>query len=437
MSKNKRKNTAAPALPAAVTPPAELVPVIESPQRDGFDVARWRMSIKQAEDPQMAERNLMHDIYNDIMLDTHLTSITNKRIDHVKGTPLVFTENGKENEAINALISAPWFDDLIEDILNSRFWGYTAAWIDIHGGAFCKYKLFNRKHIVPEKGLFLTKQGDRNGTSFLEPPFNQYFITSGKTGDFGLLLKAVPWVLIKRGNVSDWATFNELFAMPFRKGTYPQFNQEAKRIMEQAMKTAGSAGYAMFPEGYNMEFVPNASSGSTTAYLSLAEFCDKQLSKSFLQSTMTVESEGGQYKGEVHERSEEGVHKSDQRYILSVLNTQFKELLAIHGFNPGDGKFAYMPENHICLEKRLDMDIKLADKIVIPAEYWYEKYNIPVPDGGPQAAMPVTAEPPTEKVQKHRAPEQALEPQAAEPVTAVFYDPRPKSLAEKLKDFFA
>lgn len=74
MSKNKRKNTAAPTLPAAVTPPAELVPVIESPQRDGFDVARWRMSIKQAEDPQMAERNLMYDIYNDIMLDTHLTS---------------------------------------------------------------------------------------------------------------------------------------------------------------------------------------------------------------------------------------------------------------------------------------------------------------------------------------------------------------------------
>lgn len=92
--------------------------------------------------------------------------------------------------------------------------------------------------------------------------------------------------------MSDWATFNELFAMPFRKGTYPQFSNDAKLIMEQAMKSSGSAGYAIVPEGFTLEFIQNTSNGSTTAYMTLAEFCDKQLSKLFLQSTMTVEAEG-------------------------------------------------------------------------------------------------------------------------------------------------
>lgn len=437
MGKNKKKKIAASpdVLPQAVSAPEIPLIQLEAPQRDGFDISRWRMAIKQAEDPQMPDRKLLYDLYNDILLDFHLTAVIGKRIDHVKGTPLVFSDNGKENEEISTLISSPWFDDMIEDLLSARFWGYTSAWLDISDAAFRSYKLLNRKHVVPEKGLYLIKQGDRDGTSFLLPPYNQYFITSGKTDDFGLLIKAVPWVLLKRGDVSDWATFNELFAMPFRKGTYPQFNHEGKKIMEHAMKTSGSAGYALIPQGFDLEFIQNTSSGSTTGYMTLAEFCDKQLSKGFLQSTMTVEAEGGQYKGEVHEHSEKGVHKSDERYILSVLNTKFKELLAIHGFNPGEGKFMYTPENHICLEKRLDMDIKIAGKVVFPAEYWYEKYNIPIPKGGPQYATPESAMPPAEQTQKHREPDQP--PTQQQPPVSVFYDPQPRGLLDKMRDFFS
>lgn len=436
MGKNRKKNAAGPIAPKAVKVPEEPVIILESPRRDGFDIGRWRTAIKQAEDPQNPDRNLLYDIYNDIMLDTHLTSIINKRIDHIKGTPLVFGDNGKENNSVNTLMASPRFDDMLEDLLSARWWGYDASWLQIANGQYLSYKRLNPKHVVPEKGIFLAKQGDRNGISFTEPPYNQYILTAGKPDDFGLLLKAVPWVLLKRGDVSDWATFNELFAMPFRKGTYPQFSKDAKKIMEQAMKTSGSAGFALIPEGFSLEFIQNTSNGSTTAYMTLAEFCDKQLSKLFLQSTMTVEAEGGQYKGEVHERSEEGVHKSDERYLLSILNTAFKELLAVHGFNPGNGKFSYVPESHICLEKRLDMDLKLAKVIVYPADYWYGKFNVPVPEGGPQYVAPQSAEPepaPGQDVRKHREKQAPEQP----PVQTVFYDPRPRNLAEKLKDFFS
>lgn len=104
---------------------------------------------------------------------------------------------------------------------------------------------------------------------------------------------------------------------------------------------------------------------------------------------MTLDAEGGQYKGDIHEGSEAAVHKSDFRYVTNFLNTVFRRLLEVHGFNPGNGKFSFIVEEHICLKDRLDMDARLAEKIEIPLEYWYEKYNIPLPEGGAKAATPL------------------------------------------------
>lgn len=364
----------------------EPIPILQAPARDGFDIARWRTAIKQAEDPKEPDRTLLYDIYNDIQCDSHLTAVLEKRIEYIKGCNLVFSENGKENPAITELIQSTWFGDLLGDILSARFWGYTAVWLDLSGGIFQKYKLLNRCHIIPEKGLFVEKRGARTGMDILNPPYSDFILTAGKTDDLGILLRAVPWVLLKRGDVSDWATFNELYASPFRVGTYPAFNQAVKSELEAAVKNSYARAYAILPEGTKLEFIQNNGTGSSSsAYNALADFCDKQLSKLFLHSTMTTDAEGGEYKGDVHERSEQGVHKSDRRFVQNVLNSRLAILLERHGFNPGTGKFVFPEEDHICLKDRLDMDLKLSEKIVIPDEYWYERYNLPVPKGGPKA----------------------------------------------------
>lgn len=387
MAKNKYKNKQQETIKSPATK-IELVPTLQAPQREGFDISKWRSAIKQAEDPEYPDMTLLYDIYNDIMLDLHLTAITDKRIEYIKGTQLVFSENGKENEEITTLMDSPWFQDMIGDLLEARFWGYTTAWLDLSGGIFHKYKKYDRRHIVPAKGIFKQKQDDRDGISITEPPYANYIITAGTTGYFGLLIKAAAWVLLKRGDISDWATFNEILAAPIRIGYYPDVNPDVKKEMAKAIGQQGAMPWYLIPEGGKLELKENNSTGSTDAYERFAEFCDKQLSKGFLHATMTLDAEGGEYKGDVHADSEAVIHRSDMRFVLNVLNTKFKALLELHGFNPGDGKFQFVIEEHICLKDRLDMDIKLSDKIVFPVEYWYGKYNVPFPKGGAKSAMP-------------------------------------------------
>lgn len=382
-SKNSRSNPQ-----TSVAPP---IVIQAAPRRDGFSIAQWRTAMKQAESVESPSRTLLYDLFNDIMLDTHLESVIGKRRDNIEATKIMFSAGSHQrNERIEALISSEWFPEMCKDIFDSRLFGHSVMWLDLSGGEFRKYELLPRKHIIPERHIHLLRQTDRHGTDYLEPPYAHYIIEAGKRDDLGLLLKIAPWVLFKRGDISDWATFNEMFSMPFRLGKYPQYDNEAKKAMAQACRDTASQSWAIIPNTTDLSFIKNEASGNTIAYREFAEFCDKQMSKAIVRNTLTTDAEGGEYKGEVHQDAEKGVFAADRRYLLAVLNTQLKHLLELHGFQPGEGKFTCVEEDHICLKDRITIDMQASQKIVIPPEYWYEKYGYPIPEGGPQSIEAAT-----------------------------------------------
>ena len=72
-----------------------------------------------------------------------------------------------------------------------------------------KVKLIDRRHVVPPLHIYKYKESDSNnaGIDYTEGNLPKYTLTAGMPKDLGLLLKCAPYVLLKRGDVSDWATF--------------------------------------------------------------------------------------------------------------------------------------------------------------------------------------------------------------------------------------
>ncbi len=380
-----KNKTTAPQSKKAL-PPIETIPI--APKREGFSMADFRMAMKAAENPQTPSRIKLLDYYNDILLDLHLTAVTDKRLDKIQFTTFRFTDNdGKENEAVNSLMRSSEFRLMTSDWVKSKFTGAMAYWVDLSGGIFNNYNAISPKHYIPHSGMVVNKVADRQGVDITAGNYPNYVMRVGKADDLGLLLKAIPWVLLKRGDISDWATFNELFAFPFRVAKYPSYNEAARDELATACRTAVSKGFAIIPNETSFEFINAQANSSADAFERFADFCDKQISKGFIRNTMTLDAEGGNYKGDVHQQSEDNVFASDRQFVLDILNGQFLRLLEIHGFNPGEGHFMVEEEDHICLKERIDIDMKLANKIVIPADYYYKKYGIPVPDGGAQAII--------------------------------------------------
>lgn len=347
-------------------------------RRTTQDIESWRNAIKAAENIQTPKRVLLYDLYDEILLDGHLSAVVEKRKLSVTNTPLYFIENGKINDEITNMITTENFMNLLGYIIESKIWGHSLIEILIQDNILIPV-LIPRKHVVPEKGLVLKNQSDITGLNYRDYPFVNYLLEVGEKQSLGLLMKAAQYVIYKRCGYGDWAQYCELFGMPFRIAKYDSYDEKTRTELEGALKAAGSAAYIVIPKEANLEFIQNNTQGSSELYETLINGCNRELSKLILGQTMTTETGGSFAQAKVHQQVEVEIHNADKLFVRNILNDKLIPLLKVHGFNTGNGRFVFQEKENIEKSIRLEMDLKLAEKIKIDDNYFYETYNIPNP----------------------------------------------------------
>ena len=360
---------------------------ISSYDRTSKDINKWKQALKAAEDPDYPDRSKLMNLYHDIMLDGHLTAITEKRILNILNTPLTFQVKGKENDLVTKLIGTEAFENLLRYIVESRLYGFSLCWVDITQPGVTKpnIKLIDRRHVEPSRHIYKYKDSDslNAGIDYNLPPLSNYVLTAGREDDLGLLLKCAPYVIYKRGDIGDWATFCEIFGMPLKVGKFPSHDTNARKELNDAMDQAGAANSITMPDTCSIDFVENKTTQSGKGvHETFADWNNNEMSKIILANTMTVDAQGGNYKGEVHQDSEDSIFEADRRFVLRILNTKGYELLGLHGYNPGDGLFSYIDEDSTPIGERITVDEKVNNIVEVDPEYYYDRYNVPRPKGG-------------------------------------------------------
>ncbi|NCJ05196.1 DUF935 family protein [Synechococcales cyanobacterium C] len=107
-------------------------------------------------------------------------------------------------------------------------------------------------------------------------------------------------VTIKRQGLTAWLTFLRRFALGFPLGKYPagtppEEQAKLKRVVEGLASDAGG----IIPEGMAIDLLEARRSGNAE-FSVLDEKCDDAIARIILGETMTIDAEGGQYKGETH-----------------------------------------------------------------------------------------------------------------------------------------
>ena len=347
-------------------------------KRSSQDIDNWRAAIQAAESGTMPRRTLLFDLYEEILLDGHLTAVVEKRKLSVTNTPVVFMENGKVYDEITELTTTEDFINLLHYIMESKLWGHSLIELNFDGMKL-QPKLIPRKHVEPKKGIVLRNQFDQTGFNYREAPYTNFCIEAGEENSLGLLMKAAQYVIYKRCGFGDWAQYAELFGMPFRIAKYDGHDEKTRTDLENTLKNAGSAAYVVIPKDTDFEFIQNNAQASNTLFESLINLCNKELSKLILGQTMTTEAGGALAQAKVHQETERDLLMADKLFVRNVLNDKLIPLLKIHGYDVGKGKFFFNEQEHIDLKTRLDMDLKLAEKITIDDAYFYETYNLPTP----------------------------------------------------------
>lgn len=354
--------------------------ILTAPKRFGIDIADYTNAVRSAENVDYSRRYKLFDLYSDILMDSHLSCVIEKRKNAVLCSKIEFQKDGKPDEKVNKQIASPWFAKLIADILDAKFWGFTLCQF-FKDGEWVDYDLIPRKHADPVRRLILRHQTDITGTSWDEYP-DLLFV--GSEDDLGLLAKAAPWVIYKRNTTADWAQFSEVFGMPIQEYIYETDDDESR---QRALDDASSAGsLAVFVHSKDTELQLREAgnkTGSADVYERLCERCNNELSKLILGNTLTTESSenGTQALGTVHKKVEDAVAQSDRGYVLNVLNYYMTDIFTAMGINTTGGEFCYPEPKEVDANTKISILTQLKKSFNLPIEddYLYEEFGINKP----------------------------------------------------------
>lgn len=363
-------------------------PVVRLTQtrRFGIGIQEWKQAITSAENVDYPMRTRLLDIYEDMMLDSHLTSVIEKRRSNVTSAPISFVRaDGTTDENIGMMIESPWFDKFLKDVLDARFYGFSLFQFDTDADGFPTCQMVRRKHVDPVRRMILAEQYDQKGT-----PFDDFYnlLLVGDPYDLGMLVKAARYVIYKNNDLGDWSEFAEIFGMPIREYTYDATDEDSRRRILEDARSQGAAQVYVHPEGTSLNLIESGGkTGSLDIYKGLADFCNAELSKLFLGNTLTTQAgdTGTQALGTVQKKSEDMILGEDRKYVLNVLNYHMTDIFAAMGMDTRAGKFQYEETEDDDMEKQLRIVQGLQGMgLNIDEDYLYEKFG--VKKGGEKAA---------------------------------------------------
>ena len=135
---------------------------------------------------------------------------------------LAFTIDGKRIDEMDALMDTPEFESLLREIMLSRFWGVSLVeCLFIDGFSF---NSIPRKHIRTKTKEVAIREEDEHGIPYAD---NDLIIQFGGDDDLGILLRAAPFVIYKRGASATGRSLSSFSVCPSVSGNTAAWTNRA------------------------------------------------------------------------------------------------------------------------------------------------------------------------------------------------------------------
>ncbi len=353
------------------------------------DIPKWRAAIRSFE-ALNPRRRLLYNLYADVELDGHVQSVTSKRKDAVTRAKWQFLDkDGKDVDEIKELIDSLGFDELLHEIIASKFWGYTICeprfWKGIDDRWEMSAGLLPRLHYMPEKGIVTYDSVGEEGINIREGIYLKTVMEVGDVKDMGLYVIAAAYQILKRGGVGDYAAFIQTFGNPIIDAMWDGVNTSQKEQLQAALDGIGAGGNIIRPDGTTIDIKENRTKDTSDAHGSFLKFLNNEISKALLGTTETTESSSssGYAQSKTHADEDDDKHMTDITFVRKVLNSRFIRLLQAAGFDTRGGKFSVQEEDKKLTKKEhFEMISKAIKELGIPVDddFIYELLNVPKPE---------------------------------------------------------
>lgn len=345
----------------------------------------WRKEINDWQSARYALYNSekprtypMQEVYEDIMLDGHLTGITENRTLRTTNKDFIFMTDGvKEDKLTEFIKDQEWFEKVIEEAHKSAYYGYSLLWIkDYLKGEIKEVELIPRGLVIPTEKVLLYNIDADKGIDFSE--IKDILLFAQFYGPVGLLEKAAVYTILKRHSWGSWDEFEELFGIPIRIAKIASQSETVKNEVAGWLEEMGSAPYGVFPLGTEVDIKENAKTDSFNVFYKKIEALDKELSKLILHQTMTTENGASKAQGNVHENTLGELVYNDEKKMLAFLNNRLVPAMRMLGYAiPETAKIGI--EKTTDPKQQITIDgVLMQNGYVLKQQYLEETYGVEV-----------------------------------------------------------
>lgn len=415
--------------------PGKIAPgtiIITAPRLFHKDIQDYMQAIREAIDVDFSQRIKLYDLYEEILMDGHTSSVIEKRKAAVQCSQIEFRRNGEPDERINTLLRSPWFYRFIGDLIDSDFWGFSLFQFKLDKSGWLDYILIPRKSYDPVRELVKHRQEEIFGEP-LENYHTMLFV--GDKRSLGRLARITPYVLYKNNDMGDWAQFCEIFGMPIREYTYSAGDTESRSQTVEDMMEQGGAGVYLHSDQTNLKLVESGSkSGSSDLYKGLYDTCNDEISKIVLGNTLTTQASerGTQALGTVQEKGEKKLNEADRNLILNTLNYDMTDIFTAFGYDTRGGEFYYVKPKETTASEEINIISRMRQMgTPVSDDYIYETTGIPKPDNYDELKRETTD---SQETMKNELPPGGKQPEKKEKKREKKQE---DGIVDRIKAFFA
>ena len=338
----------------------------------------WQASRFARYQAEVPKTYLMQELYQDVMLDGHLTGITGNRTLRTTNKDYIFTIDGIKDDALTELIKdKEWFENIIQWAHESTYYGYSLIWVkDFEKGNIKEVELIERGLVVPEHKVLLYDINADKGIDY--STIKDILLYAQFYDNVGLLEKAAVYTILKRHSWGSWDEFEELFGIPIRIAKIASQSETVKNEVAGWLEEMGSAPYGVFPIGTEVDIKENSKTDSFNVFFQKIKALDAELSKLVLHQTMTTENGSSKAQGSVHENTLEEVIYADEKKELAFLNNRLVPAMRLLGYKiPDKAKIAVEKTTDPNDQIKID-GVLLGAGYVLTQDYIEETYGVEV-----------------------------------------------------------
>ncbi|MBD3748521.1 MAG: hypothetical protein IE931_03400 [Sphingobacteriales bacterium] len=342
-----------------------------------------KRAILAASSPDQPEWSQLYQIHENLLIDDHLASVIDSRILHAKRTSIKFVDDaGKENKDVTQLFERPWFEDLIEIVIGTRFRGRRLIELydlnedgELETITEIKQPWFNSK-----LGIITKNPGETTGWNYREGIYANYYLQVGKSDNLGMLSQMAPIVLAKKLGMGSWLDFIDKYGVP------PLFittDREDSKRLEQLWNAASKFKSNNFMVGRGQEKfeVGDVSGAGVDPFEKLALRADNMMSKRVLGGTGLTDEKGFVGSVDIQYKLAKDRFESDKLFFKYVFNAYVRPRLV--ALSPVYAplktyKLDWDNSESLSVEAQVDLIVKLGDFFDIDPTFIQNLTGIPI-----------------------------------------------------------